>query len=796
MANIQQNNNNQYSGLNFDTKRFLFDLLHFWWLFAITIPLCFTFAYFIHRYTPPTFRASISLLIEERGEKMPNSNMMEGFGLTPGQQNMENQMAILTSWDVIKETVDQLDFNLSYFMQGRMKHTEVYHDEPFIVKFDSLHRQVLNTPIYLEFINKNEYKLKVTTDNASTYTYKMNKNSGNTGSINFEQTFRFGELVNLPWGRFIIHNYRGTSSSNQEMYFIFNHPNNIAARYKSRIRTYRANESSSILNISITGKNNQKNIRFLNQLVKVFINNNLEQKNQIATNTIQFIEDQLGIISDSLKLTGSELSRFRTSNEIQSISVKAQYLFTTLQKQEKQIAQLELTKRYYQYLKDYFDKGIPENDVIAPAQYEIDNNILSNLINQIIELNTERISMSNFSSSESNLAYKDIDNQMKVAISTLLKTIESQLSVVEESIARIEDAIVLNKKELYNLPETERLLLGIERKFQLNNEVYTFLLRKRSEAQIQKASNTPDHKVLETAKGNGIIAPNKSTNYKNSILLGLFLPLAFVGLRQVFNNKILDEDDVTKLTNKPIIGQILHNSKEESNVVQHHPKSVITESFRRVRTRLDFLTQGIECPIVSVTSSIPGEGKTFCALNIAAALAISGKKTVILGFDLRKPGLNKLVETKGMTGLSNYLIGKATYDEIKVPHQQDNLTVIPSGDIPPNPSELISSPKTEVLFKQLKEEFDFIIIDTPPMGIVSDPFLLARHADSLIFLVRQNHSIKKITEQTLRNVSEEGIKNVGILLNDLNIRKGYGYGYNYRYNYGYRYSYGHGYYEE
>ncbi|MCU4165545.1 GumC family protein [Carboxylicivirga caseinilyticus] len=791
-----QTNNNQSSGFNFDTKHFLFDLLHYWWLFAITVPLSIAIVYTAHRYIQPTYRASISLLIEEKGEKMPTGNMMEGFGLTPGQQNIENQMAVLTSWDVIKETVDQLDFHLSYFIQGRMKHTEVYHDEPFTVFFDSLHQQILNTPIYLEFINKNEYRLKVHTENSGTYIYKDNRNGSGIGPMNFEQSFRFGEVIDMPWGRFKIENHKGTSSSQQEIYFIFNHPQSIAASYKSTLRTFRANETSSIIRVSVTGKNNLKNTIFLNQLAKVFIAKNLEQKNQIATNTIKFIEEQLGVISDSLYLTGSELSNFRTSNQIQSVSAKSEYLFSGLQDMEQQLAQYEITKQYYNYLINYFSNDFSGNEVIAPAQYDVGNNLLSEQISQIMELNSQRLSMRGTFSEDLNLANREVETQIEVATKTLLKTINGQLDIINETINRINSNKEKNEKELYSLPETERKLLGIERKFELNNEVYTFLLRKRSEAQIQKASNTPDHKVLEAAQSNGMIAPNVSGNYKNGLMIGLILPLAFIGLRQLLNNKILDEEDIKKITQSPIIGQILHNSKEESNVVQHHPKSVITESFRRVRTRLDFLTQDIPCPVVSVTSSIPGEGKTFCALNIAAALAISGKKTVILGFDLRKPGLNKLVDTHKATGISNYLIGKATYDEIKVKHQQNNLTIIPSGDIPPNPSELISSPKTQTLFEELKKEFDIIIVDTPPMGIVSDPFLLARHADSLIFLVRQNHSIKKITEQTLRNISEEGIKNVGILLNDLSMKKGYGYGYNYRYNYGYRYTYGHGYYED
>lgn len=796
MVQSQTNQPNTSSLFNFDTKRFLFDMLHHWWLFLITIPLCLFTVFLIHRYTLPTYNASIALLLEERGDRMPQSDMMEGFGLTPGQQNVENQIAILTSWDIIEKTIDKLDFHLSYYISGRVKHTEMYDNPPFKVVFDSLHCQILNTPIVVDITSKDTYTLKILTEQASSYIYKDNKPGQAFGPIEFEQSYRFGDVVDTPWGRFIIKNTKEYTQSPNELYFIFNHPQALAAKYKYRLKTYRTDTNSSIVNVSVSGKNELKNIVFLNKLAEVFISNNLEQKNKIATNTINFIEDQLVVISDSLYLTGSQLSQFRTSNRIQSVSAKAEYLFKGLQEMEQQLTEHEITRRYYIYLKNYFSQDFTGDKIVAPAQYDIKNNLLNESIKQIIELNSQRLSMRVSFSEDMNLAYKDLQNQIQVATKTILKTINSQLAILDETVRRVQSNKEKNETELYQLPETERRLLGIERKFELSNEVYTFLLRKHSESQIQKASNTPDHKVLESAQSNGQIAPNVNGNQKKALMLGLILPLAFIALRQLLNNKIIDQEDIEKLTNMPILGQILHNSKNENNVSLYHPKSVITESFRRVRTRLDFMNQEIKCPVIGVTSSIPGEGKTFCTLNIAAALALSGKKSVILGFDMRKPGLNKLVDTADRTGISNYLIGKATYEEIKIPQPQENLTIIPSGDIPPNPSELISSKKTQTLFNKLKEEFDVIVIDTPPMGIVSDPFLLARYTDTLIFLVRQNHSIKKIVEQTLRNISEEGIENVGILLNDLNMKKGYGYGYNYHYNYGYRYTYGQGYYED
>ncbi len=792
VENNQQPNNNLF---NLDIKRFVHDIIQYWWLFAITLPISVFSVFMAHRYIQPVYRATITLLMEERGDIMPQSDIMQGFGLTPGQRSVDNQIAILTSWDIVQQTIDQLDFHVSYFAEGRLKHTEMYGNTNYIVEFDPSHQQIINTPINIIPINDKKCKIVIDAEEASTTVYEGDNKGGSIGPLQFEQIINYNEWLTTPWASFKIVPKTYLSTSGIGQYFVFNSLSELASRYKSKIAAQLPTEGSSIVKVSITGKNNHKNQVFLNKLAQVFIANNLMQKNLIATNTIDFISQQLVVIADTLKLTGSELSQFRTNNRIQSVSAKAEYLFTGMQDLEQKLTELEIKRSYYLYLQEYFSEEITPEHVLAPAMYEIENALLGEQIKTIMELNSQRLSIIGSYGQENNLANKDLENQIEIARKTLLKTINSQLKVFESNKERLLAEKEKSESELYGLPETERRLLGIERKFELSNEVYTFLLRKQSEAQIQKASNTPDHKILESARYNGQVSPNKSGNQKKALLLGIIIPLVFLALKQLLNNKVIDADDIERITSLPIIGNIIHNINEESNVVDAHPKSVVTETFRRVRTRIDFLTKGIEAPVIGITSSMPGEGKTFCALNLAAAFALSGKKTVLLGFDMRKPGMNKIFNSHKETGLSNYLIGKADLNDIKLESGQENLTLIPSGIIPPNPSELISSDKTEQLISELKQQFDIIVIDTPPMGIVSDPYLLARHTDSLVFLVRQLHTIKPVLAQTLKNMQDEGINNVGLLLNDIHIKRNR-YGYGYSYGYGYGYGYGHGYYDE
>jgi len=396
----------------------------------------------------------------------------------------------------------------------------------------------------------------------------------------------------------------------------------------------------------------------------------------------------------------------------------------------------------------------------------------------------------------------ELKDKMEVSRQTLLKAISNQIKMVESEIERIQIEEKNTTNRLYQLPEKERQLFGIERQFSLNNEVYTFLLRKRSEAQIQKASNTPDHSVLQSARFERQVYPIESSDRQKALFIGVLLPFLFLIGRQLFNNRITGTDDVERITDLPMVGNIIHNNKNEPNVVQSHPKSVITEAFRRVRTRLEYFTANVEhTPVIAISSSMPGEGKTFCAINIASVFAISGKKTLLMGFDLRKPALNRVMNLPKSEGISDFLTGRADLKEITQPyHDIDNLFYISSGAIPPNPSELIASPKSEELFKALRKKFDIIIIDTPPMGIVSDAYLLARHADVMVFLTRQNFTVRSVFSNTIKQMQEGGIKKIGILLNDIPIKKGvlgYNYYYGSKYGYGYgSYGKGHGYYEE
>ena len=367
--------------------------------------------------------------------------------------------------------------------------------------------------------------------------------------------------------------------------------------------------------------------------------------------------------------------------------------------------------------------------------------------------------------------------------------------------ADMDKRIVEVEKEARKLPATERELIGIERKFNLNNDIYTYLLEKRAESGIAQASNIPNNKILDIARVDNAakVSPKNSMNYMIALVIGLAIPLVIILMFDYFNNKIIDKSDIENNTNVPIMGSIGHNHDESDLPIVQNPKSSIAESFRSIRTNIQYLLPEKERNIILISSTISGEGKTFVATNLSIIIAMSGKKTLLMGLDLRKPKIHNDFNVNNDVGLSTYLINETSYEDVIRPTDIENLYIATSGPIPPNPAELLEKPLMKDFFDKAREEFDYVILDTPPVAIVTDAILLTQFTDTNIFIVRQKYSSKNVIQYIDELYNKKNIKNLSLLVNDVKIPSyGYGYdyylGYSYGYGYGYGQHYGQGYY--
>lgn len=789
--------NNQYveeietSNFSLDVKKLIADALHYWWVFPIAVLLAIAAVKIYHRYKTPIFASQLTLLIDEQERSssgfgtVSEQSLMTGFMLSPGMLNLNNQVAILNSYSLVRSAVEQLGDCISYYHPGTIRNIEIYNPQDYRIVIDSTHLQLVNTKLMIDSVDAEHFHLTVKAERATVYDYLKNKGVNTIENLDYEGTFRYGEPIVTDWCAFAL---LKKDDAPKNMYVVFNTLEQIIARYRGGYSVnYDEKSSSTVVTLQFVGPNLARNNDFLNAIANSFIASNLSQKNQIAENTIKFIGEQLNYLSDTLTTIGTQLSSFRATHDLQQpVTTKGTSLFQELQNYENEYEAEQVKKSYYVYLEKYFTSDSLFTGVIAPAVFDTKSTSIAQQLQGIIQLNTERQSYQDTYGMTTTPAYREVMSRLQIARNTLLHSVASHKAMCDDNLADINVKIEACRRELQRLPETERTLLGIDRKYSLNNDVFTFLLRKRSEAEIQKASNMSDHKVIDYAMYSGTISTSESKHRMIAILLALAGPICLLIIRQFFDNKIRTLDDLKKISELPVLGNILSNNKDSAKVVLNHPKSVQSEVFRMLRTKIEFLITQKQVPVIALTSSVSGEGKTFCSLNLASAFSITGKRTILLGFDLRKPGLSKLIKAEHNVGLSDYIIGHSDYDSVII-HLAQNFDCIPGGTIPPNPSELIGSEKTRELFKYLKQNYDIIFVDTPPMGVVSDAQQILTYSDALLFIVRQDYTERIALRTTLEGFAETGFKNAALVLNDVNSRKaryitnGYGYGYTHRY---------------
>lgn len=763
-----------------DLRKLFFKLLSYWHYFAITLAVALICAWFYNRYTRPTYRVTSTLLIEEDKQSgaMGADKLLQGFGLNPGMQNLDNQILILTSWSLIGRALDSLPFGIEYYYHGRINKLSLYPGHPINVIPDMAGKLPVDIEFTINSLGNNKFALSA----------KSN------GTLDFQKEASFREKIKVGEGIFSIErdsiNWK-SELEDRDLYFIIHSRDNLLESYKKRLKVEPATREATIVKLSLEGNNKEMDIDFLNKLAEVFLNYNLDKKNKEANRTIEFIDEQLVGISDSLRITEGALQKFRSKNMVMNLSAQGQVIIDQAMNLENEKAILVIEANYFKYLADYLSKDNVGEVPIAPATIGIIDPGLTKLVMDLTEIQGLFYSKS---IGDKNPMQGQIAQRLKHTKDALKETLNGVMRANELAMKENLKQIRAINSKAAELPVTERELLGIERQFKLNDVLYTFLLEKKSEAQIQKASNTPDNEVIDAARTDKKpVSPKTALSYLIALLAGLGLPFTWIMLADFINYKVRDEEDIVKITDLPIAGHIPHSRLGSATVVFDEPHSGVAESFRSLRSKMQFFIKDKKSPVILITSSMPEEGKTFTAMNLASAYSLMGKKTVLVGFDLRKP---KIFDDFGISndrGVSTWLIGRDSLEDIIKPTAHENLSIIPAGPVPPNPSELTSSVKTDELFTLLKNKFDFIIIDSPPIGSVSDTIHLTTLADTCLVIVRQNKSLKYLLERTIKDLQISDIKNVSLVVNDISLEKmGYGYGGGYGYGYGYENGYGEG----
>lgn len=773
----------QQSGPGVDFKRVFYRALKFWYVVVLVLVIALGIAHLKNRYAIRIYPVSASILVKESKESSEGKLLYNNPLVSP-YRNYFNELYILQSYPIIESVLKDLNFEVSFFREGNFMTTEAYDYLPIEAAVVG-NPDVRSKKLILKLLDENRLQLML--------------NGG--ASDKEEKIFSYGDTIQYA-GLTMVFNKKGQRDieeyDGQSFIFLFTKPSALTGPYLKRLNIEWAQEGAGIINISMSGPNPAKDIDFINGLIRRYQEYDLEKKNLAANRAIDFIQAQLDNIGDSLHKVESQLEHFKTNSMATNLDRDAERLYDKLELLDVNKAELQLKENYYDYLIDYIKKSGDLDQVIMPSSVGIGDGILTGLVSKMIDIQMEMKLYLNQGKGD-NPVIAEKRRRLDMLKQSIIESVQNQVATEKIQLEYYNTQIRDIEKQLGHIPVEQRQYVSIQRNYSLLDNLYIYLMQKRAEADISRASTTSDIQIVNPPMAGGAIAPKPSQNYFIGLALGLLLPFAAFFLIELFNTKVQSKEDIAKLTQIPFIGGVGHKKTTDNKVILSNPKSSVAESFRALRSNLAYFIGNKEKALFLVTSSISGEGKTFTTINLATVLSLSGKKTLIVGADLRKPKLFHDFDLNNTRGLSNYLAGQCTYAETVQHTSQNCLDLVSGGPIPPNPSELLLNPRMDEFMRESTERYDYVIIDSPPLGIVTDAHVLTKYADHTLFIVRQNYTPRNFLK-TIQEYYESGrVTKVSILLNDIyKSGPGYGYGtgYGYGYTYGYGNGYGYGYYED
>lgn len=763
-----------------DKRPGLFDLNHLikviidrWYFIVFSVVICASIAFFKIRYAERVYPIKASIIIHEK-EETNGIDLLYKNGLIDQYRNYLNEPYVIKSYPLIQRVIEELNFNVTVSKEGRIKTTELYQSAPFFIKIVSDSSADVPLNFRLRFDGNDRFSFIEESPDGPQVRFQKNL----TEKFRWRGKSIFTQPDSLT-----------TPIIGDEFLISYRPVMQVVPEYISKLGVDWAEEGAGVINLSVNGTTPAKEIEFLNCLIKNYQAFDLENKNQKAERTIKFIRAQLVGITDSLRFFEADLEKFKkTNNTAGDLSSDAKRVYVQLDELNARKGELMIRSRYFKYLKSYLADNKDFEKLILPNSLGIKEPILENLILDMIKTQSE---LKMFGASEK--AINPIAERRKEHLADTYRQILGSLATLQSNDNILLEEISGNLKEVDKLisylPLAQRKLVSIQRNYSLQENLYVFLRQRLSEAEISQAGNVTDISIVNPAmQSGGFISPKISQTYLLAFLLGIGIPISILALIELLNSKVRSKEEIEKYTSVPIIGVVGHKQSANNLEILGFPQSTIAESFRLVRTNLSFFTKQLDKATILISSSVSGEGKTFTSINLASIVALSGKRTLVVGADLRLPKLAQEFNLDNNIGLSNFLIGASNFDSIVQKTTYANLDVIGSGPIPPNPSELLLTTRLADFLSLAKQHYDFVIIDTAPMAIVTDAFALMPFVDHTIYVVRQNYTLRSFLAQLQENFETGKIKGVSILFNDvakpLN-RYGYFYRYNYRYYKGY-----------
>lgn len=736
--------------------QYLQKFLPYWPLFVISVALSLAVAYIKLRAEQPMYVAYAKIMLKDPG-KGTDSKVLDEFNIVGEKKQVENEILVLRSSGLMQEVVKRLNLNVSVYNEGRVRIEELYKE---------------NSPVWFVPLHRDSIF------GGGTYYFKVDWEKGEVEIDNRRAAFNSTVRISGTDYKIIPTPTYNKHVVGKNYFAVFNSVEGAAGDLVGALGANPISVTSSVIDVNLTTAVPEKGKDVLDVLFKVYDEYTIFDKRAAGLRTLDFIEKRLAEVALDLDSVETQQVQFQSQNAIADLPSQASAYWNKAAEFEQQKSQIDLQLNQLNGI-----KATIQNGGTVPALGGIADGSLAPAIGSYQEaLNAFK----QVQATEGPKSELYIEAQDRVA--SARKSVLENIANVQRSLATTRSSfgsqMGLNLGRLRQNPQTTKALAAITRQTTVKNSIYNYLLEKREETQLNSASTIADMKVLENPSAYGPVSPVPKAFYTKWLMIGLVIPAGFVFIKDLLNRRVQLRQEIENKTNVPIVAEIAQINSDNPVVIREGKRTAVAEQFRALRTNLTFMGLAEKTNTILVTSSSSGEGKSFTAINLAISFTLIGKKVALLELDLRKPKVSKLLELRNDIGISNYLVNQASITDIIKPTEIKDLFVLSSGIIPPNPAELLLKDRFRQLIEEVKERFDYVILDSAPVGPVADSFLLKDYADATVFIVRQNKTLRsnlKIVEE-LHN--KKKFKNLCIVFNGLR-KRGFTYGASTYGSYGY-----------
>ena len=753
--------------------------LAYWPVFIILITFSLGAAFIYLKLSPPIYEVVGKVLVKDEKKGVDASKVLDALNVFGEKKIVENEIDIFLSWPILEAVVKDLNLYQNITHEENLRSVDVYGT---------------STPVLFESIS---------TDSLNGMTKSVNFTvNWKANSINIDdKKYSDGSKIVLQNNTFVLHFNPefGGVKDDSKYYLNVVSVASVALGLKGALKIESTSKQSSVIQITMENTNRKKGEDIINTLIYEYQKAALKDKNQVASNTLAFVEDRLRIMVQDLSSVETNIEKYKKREGIINVGEQSSLFLETVKSNDQKLSEINLQVSVLDDVEKYVG-GKGSNPGTVPSLMGINDATLVQLLSKLYDAEMQYARLKRISGEKS-----DLLEQAKYEINSIKSALVENIRNIRENLITSRNTLQNDLKKvdqmLQQVPAKEKALLQISREQAIKNSIYSFLLQKREETALSYSSAVSDSRIIEGGRSK----PNPVKPIPKLILgigfaIGLFSSIFIVIIREQFNRRILFRKEIEQQTNVPIIGELLFSEHGENPlVIGDGNRTVLAEQIRIIRTNLGYFGIKDDKKIILVTSSIPGEGKSFVSLNMAVSYALMGKKVALLELDMRKPKIAKQLQIEVTKGLANHLVGMSTLADITLPVKDvKGLYLFPSGPIPPNPSELITTEAFKNMIAELKKEYDYIIFDTPPVSVVTDAQLIAEYADATLYVVMHDKTPKVFLSMIANVYKQKKLPNMSILFNGIKPRGfglyGYTYGNGYGYGYGYTNSNGYGYY--